>query len=59
MKDTFITKAIKIYGNISKMAEIVKISRGSIYNYLYGQKIPLHVAERIVKESNGKIKLRE
>lgn len=59
MKDTFITKAIKIFGNISRMAEIVKISRGSVYNYLYGQKIPLHVAERIVKESNGKIKLRE
>jgi hypothetical protein len=59
MKDTFITKSIKIFGNISRMAEIISISRGSVYNYLYGQKIPFHIAERIVKESNGKIKLRE
>lgn len=59
MKDTFIRKSIKIFGNISKMAEIISISRGSVYNYLYGQSIPFHIAERIVKESNGKIKLKE
>ena len=59
MKDTFIEKAIKIYGTISKMAEIIKISRGSIYNYRYGQSIPFHIAVRIVIESNGKIKPKE
>lgn len=59
MQDTIIRKTIKIFGSISKMAEIIKISRGSVYNYLYGQAIPPEIASRIVKKTNGKIKLKE
>lgn len=59
MQDTIIRKAIKIFGSISKMAEIISISRGSVYNYLYGQPIPSHIAERIVNKTNGKIKLKD
>ena len=59
MQDTIIRKTIKIFGSISKMAEIIKISRGSVYNYLYGQPIPPEIASRIVKKTNGKIKLKE
>jgi DNA-binding transcriptional regulator YdaS (Cro superfamily) len=59
MQDTIIRKTIKIFGSISKMAEIIKISRGSVYNYLYGQPIPPHIASRIVNKTNGKIKLKE
>jgi len=59
MQDTIIRKTIKIFGSISKMAEIIKISRGSVYNYLYGQPIPPHIASRIVNKTNGKIKLKD
>lgn len=59
MQDTIIRKAIKIFGSISKMAKAISISRGSVYNYLYGQPIPSHIAERIVNKTNGKIKLKD
>ena len=58
MQDTIIRKAIKIFGSISKMAKAISISRGSVYNYLYGQPISSHIAERIVNKLTIKLNLK-
>jgi hypothetical protein len=50
---------VAIYGYLYELSTRPKISRGSVYNYLYGQPIPSHIAERIVNKSNGKIKFKD
>ncbi|TLY48163.1 MAG: helix-turn-helix domain-containing protein [Gammaproteobacteria bacterium] len=59
MQEILIRSAIKFFGNISKMAKKLKISRASIYRYLEGKPIHPEVASRIEKESKGKIKFKE
>ncbi|WP_342220411.1 hypothetical protein [Rickettsiella endosymbiont of Miltochrista miniata] len=59
MQEESVWKFIRHFGSITKAANIIGISRATIYNYLEGRPIPLDIALRIEAKSRKRIIYKE